>query len=94
VGVASTLAREVRGYAARRRRHSLYGAGPDEVRERGIPEDGIDLERLVAQMERFLINKAAEKAGGNQSLAARYLHVNRDKLRTRMKNHRLDRGKA
>ena len=65
-----------------------------EIRERGIPEDGIDFERLVAQMERFLITKAAEKAEGNQSLAARYLRVNRDKLRTRMRNHRLGRGGA
>jgi len=64
-----------------------------EIRDRGIPEDGVDFERLVAQMERFLITKAAEKAGGNQSLAARYLHVNRDKLRTRMKNHRLGGGR-
>jgi DNA-binding protein Fis len=45
-------------------------------------------------MERFLITKAAEKAEGNQSRAARYLRVNRDKLRTRMKNHRLGRGGA
>jgi DNA-binding NtrC family response regulator len=62
-----------------------------EIRERGIPEEGVDFERLVAQMERYLISKAAEKARGNQSLAARYLHVNRDKLRTRMKNHGLGR---
>jgi DNA-binding NtrC family response regulator len=63
-----------------------------EIGERGIPEAGVDFERLVGSLERFLISKAAEKASWNQSLAARYLHLNRDKLRTRMKNHGLGRS--
>jgi DNA-binding NtrC family response regulator len=62
-----------------------------EIEERGIPEEGVDFERIVGQVERWLIRKAAEKAGWNQSQAARYLQLNRDKLRTRMKNHRLGR---
>jgi DNA-binding NtrC family response regulator len=62
-----------------------------EITEKGIPEDGIQFERLVSSVERYLITKASEKAGWNQSRAARYLHLNRDKLRTRMKNHSLGR---
>jgi DNA-binding NtrC family response regulator len=62
-----------------------------EIDERGIPESGVDFERLVRSMEQFLITKAAEKAGWNQSQAARFLHLNRDKLRTRMRNYRLGR---
>ncbi|MGQ0723401.1 MAG: sigma-54-dependent transcriptional regulator [Candidatus Eiseniibacteriota bacterium] len=65
-----------------------------EIGERGIPEAGVDFERLVGSLERFLISKASEKASWNQSLAARYLHLNRDKLRTRMKNHGLGRGSS
>jgi DNA-binding NtrC family response regulator len=61
-----------------------------EITEKGIPERGIDFEHLVNSVERFLITKASEKAGWNQSQAARYLQLNRDKLRTRMKNHRLE----
>ena len=77
------------------------GAGDDvadlltEVRrieERGIPEAGIPFEELVASLERYLLRKAAEKADWNQSQAARYLQLNRDKLRTRMKNHQLRPG--
>ncbi|NNE44787.1 MAG: sigma 54-interacting transcriptional regulator, partial [Gemmatimonadetes bacterium] len=60
-----------------------------EIGDRGIPEDGVDFEAMVGSMERFLIGRAAEKAGWNQSLAARFLHLNRDKLRTRMKNYDL-----
>jgi DNA-binding NtrC family response regulator len=63
-----------------------------QITEKGIPERGIDFEELVGSVERFLITKASEKAGWNQSQAARYLQLNRDKLRTRMKNHRLERG--
>jgi DNA-binding NtrC family response regulator len=43
----------------------------------------------VHSIERFLITKAAEKADWNQTQVARYLHLNRDKLRTRMKNYHL-----
>ena len=63
-----------------------------EIQTRGIPEEGVPFERLVGSVERWLISKAGEKAGWNQSQAARYLQLNRDKLRTRMKNYRLDRG--
>jgi DNA-binding NtrC family response regulator len=61
-----------------------------EITEKGLPEHGIDFEDLVGSVERFLITKASEKAGWNQSQAARYLQLNRDKLRTRMKNYRLE----
>jgi DNA-binding NtrC family response regulator len=63
-----------------------------EIQARGIPEEGVPFERLVGSVERWLISKASEKAGWNQSQAARYLQLNRDKLRTRMKNYRLGRG--
>jgi DNA-binding NtrC family response regulator len=63
-----------------------------EIGERGIPETGVDFERLVSSLERFLITKASEKASWNQSRAARYLRLNRDKLRTRMKNYGMGGG--
>jgi DNA-binding NtrC family response regulator len=62
------------------------------IQDRGIPEGGIEFEDLVSSLERYLIRMASEKAGGNQSQTARYLHLNRDKLRTRMKNHHLPRA--
>ena len=64
---------------------------PGEIQASGIPDEGVPVERIVGSVERWLIAKAAEKAGWNQSQAARYLQLNRDKLRTRMKNHRIAR---
>jgi DNA-binding NtrC family response regulator len=59
------------------------------ISETGFPEQGLPFEKLVHSIERFLITKAAEKADWNQTQVARYLHLNRDKLRTRMKNYHL-----
>jgi len=60
-----------------------------EITEKGIPDGGVDFEEIVGSVERYLISMASEKAGWNQSQAARLLRLNRDKLRTRMKNHHL-----
>ncbi len=57
------------------------------IEEGGIPEAGVPFEEIVASLEQYLIRKASEKAGWNQSQAARYLRLNRDKLRTRMKTY-------
>ncbi len=61
------------------------------IEEGGIPESGVPFEDLVGSLEQYLIRKAAEKADWNQSQAARLLRLNRDKLRTRMRNYRLTR---
>jgi DNA-binding NtrC family response regulator len=58
------------------------------IEEKGIPDAGVPFEEIVASLEQYLIRKASEKAGWNQSQAARYLRLNRDKLRTRMKTYR------
>jgi len=52
-----------------------------------ISEDGIDLEELVAELEGALVQKAFDAANGNQSMAARMLGLNRDKLRYRLKQY-------
>jgi len=52
-----------------------------------LPEDGVDLEVLVAQFEEALVRKAYQAANGNQSLAARLLRLNRDKLRYRLRQY-------
>jgi two-component system response regulator AtoC len=60
------------------------------IEERGIPDAGVPFEEIIASLEQYLIRKASEKAGWNQSQAARYLQLNRDKLRTRMRTHRFE----
>ena len=52
-----------------------------------LPEGGVDLEGLVAQFEEALVRKAFAAAGGNQSLAARLLRLNRDKFRYRLRQY-------
>jgi two-component system, NtrC family, response regulator AtoC len=61
------------------------------IQEKGIPDSGVPLEDLVESIERYLIRLAGEKAGWNQTRAAQYLRLNRDKLRTRLKNYDLGR---
>ncbi|MDP7031624.1 MAG: sigma-54 dependent transcriptional regulator [Gemmatimonadota bacterium] len=59
------------------------------IAEGGLPVDGVDFEEVSGSVERFLLLAALETSGWNQTGAARKLRLNRDKLRTRMKNHGL-----
>lgn len=52
-----------------------------------ISEDGLPLEEIVGMLESALVQKAYDAARGNQSLAARMLGLNRDKLRYRLKQY-------
>jgi len=61
-------------------------AGPNRVVDIDFPDGGIPLEVV----ERTLLVRALEKAGGNQSAAARLLSISRDTLRYRMEKHGLD----
>ncbi len=53
--------------------------------EEPIPVEGLDLEELIKNIERRLIEKAYRQADGNQSRAAAMLKLGRDKIRYRMK---------
>ena len=55
--------------------------------EGGFDEEGIDLEALVGGLERRLVEAALIRADGNQTRAARLLHLNRDKFRYRLKQY-------
>jgi two-component system, NtrC family, response regulator AtoC len=50
-----------------------------------LPENGLSL----ADHERMLLAQALEKANGNQTQAARLLHITRDTLRYKMKKFNL-----
>jgi len=50
-----------------------------------FPEDGVDLENALGQVEREVIQRAFDWTRGNQSRAAQLLQMKRDKLRYRMK---------
>ncbi len=51
-----------------------------------VPSEGVDAPMLTTLLENSLIRKALQKAGGNQSQAARLLGYSRDQLRQRIKN--------
>jgi DNA-binding NtrC family response regulator len=61
----------------------------DQLLSRPIPEEGIDFEKLVSEVEKEMIIKASDQAKWNQSLTARFLNLKRDKLRYRMKAYDL-----
>jgi len=61
-------------------------ARPDDFRSAAAPRAETPSEGLsLADNERMLVERALEKAGGNQTQAARLLHITRDTLRYRMK---------
>jgi two-component system response regulator AtoC len=53
-----------------------------------LPEDGIDLDAFVANVERELIERSLERTGGNKGAAARLLNLKRTTLVEKLK--RLD----
>jgi DNA-binding NtrC family response regulator len=67
---------------------------PDEVRQARasltadellIPDDGLELDRLVSEFEHTLIRRALERTGGNKRQAADLLHVKRTTLIEKLK---------
>jgi len=60
--------------------------GSAEHAELSIPARPVD---ALAAQERFLILRALETAGGNQTLAANLLRIGRDRLRYKLKKHNL-----
>jgi two-component system response regulator AtoC len=72
---------------------TTVGKRIDQVLSRPIPEEGIEFENIVADVEKEMIVKASEQARWNQSQTARLLKLKRDKLRYRMKTYRLGEGK-
>jgi DNA-binding NtrC family response regulator len=62
---------------------------PDEIREFQqpaqstevtFPDEGVEMERLVADFEHSLIQRALERSGGNKRQAADLLHLKRTTL--------------
>ena len=62
---------------------------PDEIREFqqpapseevAFPDEGVEMERLVADFEHSLIQRALERSGGNKRQAADLLHLKRTTL--------------
>ena len=56
-----------------------------------LPPEGLDLEQVVADLEKHLMTDALEKAGWVQAKAAQLLGINLRSFRYRAKKHGLDR---
>ncbi|HPN29736.1 MAG TPA: sigma-54 dependent transcriptional regulator [bacterium] len=54
-----------------------------------IPEEGIDLYNLIADIEKKYILNALEKSNGQQNIAAQYLKLNRTTLIGKMKKYNI-----
>jgi DNA-binding NtrC family response regulator len=85
----NTIRSEMMPFTAGGADESTVGRRVDTVLSQPIPDDGIDFDDLVTQLERELIVKASEQTNWNQSKTARLLNMKRDKLRYRMKNFNL-----
>jgi DNA-binding NtrC family response regulator len=56
-----------------------------------IPSEGFPLEETLNMIEKEIICQVNERVQGNQTRAAKILHMNRDKLRYRMKQYEIER---
>jgi len=50
-----------------------------------LPDDGVDLDAFVANIERELIRRSLERTGGNKGQAARLLNLKRTTLVEKLK---------
>jgi DNA-binding NtrC family response regulator len=80
---------EMLPFSASRREESSLGRRIDAMLSQSLPEDGIDFDSVIAELEKELIVKASDQSGWNQSKTARLLNMKRDKLRYRMKNFQI-----
>ena len=62
---------------------------PRNVTELDLPEEGIDLEAYLAQIERDYILRALQRTGGNQTRAAEILHMSVRSLRHLLDKHKI-----
>ncbi len=70
---------------------SLSRPGPPPVHRWEVPPQGLDLEQVVADLEKALMQDALEKAGGVQTKAAQLLGIKFRSFRYRAKKYGLDR---
>ena len=57
-----------------------------------IPSEGIDLEKIVEEIERTLLLKALDRSKGIKKKAAELLHINFRSMRYRLEKYGLDQG--
>ena len=50
-----------------------------------LPEEGLDLDAFIADIERELIQRSLERTGGNKGQAARLLNLKRTTLVEKLK---------
>jgi DNA-binding NtrC family response regulator len=55
-----------------------------------LPEKGLDLKKLMTEIEESLINQALERTGGNKNKAAQLLQLNRTTLIEKLKRFNLE----
>jgi DNA-binding NtrC family response regulator len=73
--------------------HAYLQAAPGAMQQTAIPLRVTEGGSFAAQ-ERSLVVRALEQAGGNQTQAARILHISRDRLRYKLKKHNLGKPDA
>jgi DNA-binding NtrC family response regulator len=75
-------------------REARHGGGTGGGADAAHDEEGVTLREAVSRLERRMIERALQKAGGNRSEAARILGIGRPQLYVKMQEHGLgDRDK-
>ena len=55
-----------------------------------LPDEGCDMEKIIGDLEKDLLNQALNKTGGVKTLSARMLGLNLRSFRYRLKKYRMD----
>ena len=69
----------------------IEGANPSGAVTAELPEDGLDFDRVIEEMEKDLLLKALEKSGGVKKEAARILQMSFRSFRYKLSNYELGR---
>mgnify|MGYP001206221097 CR=1 FL=1 len=72
--------------------HLLLGPRQASGPQVELPPEGVDLERLLSDLERGYLNAALEQTKGNVTQAARLLGISFRAMRYKLKKYELDRG--
>jgi len=66
--------------------YTSHDGGPQDFRQLlNLPEKGLDLKKLMSEIEESLIQQALERTGGNKNRAAQLLQLNRTTLIEKLK---------
>ena len=90
--IGQAVARRARAFGMQIHYHNRKPVSPRVAEELEIPDEGIELEAMVEQLERTLLRKALERTSGVKKEAAKILGISFRALRYRLDKYGMNDG--